>query len=78
MAFDIYGQPLRPGHCEVHPHVGEPYPCTVCLAYSGHPLAVALRDALRAVVGNACEAHQTAPSPNCAVCRAVRLLAENP
>lgn len=32
MAWDIYGQPLRPGHCEVHPHVHEEYPCSVCLA----------------------------------------------
>ncbi len=22
---------LRPGHCEVHPHVHECYPCSVCL-----------------------------------------------
>ena len=31
MAYDIFGQPLRPGYCEVHPDVPEPYPCYVCL-----------------------------------------------
>ncbi len=30
MAFDIYGENLRSGHCEVHPHVHESYPCSVC------------------------------------------------
>lgn len=30
MAFDIYGSTLRAGHCEVHPHVHEDYPCTLC------------------------------------------------
>lgn len=30
MAFDIYGGNLRHGHCEVHPHVHEHYPCTLC------------------------------------------------
>ena len=34
MSFDIYGNNLRPGHCEVHPHVHEEYPCSVCLAES--------------------------------------------
>jgi hypothetical protein len=30
MSYDIYGQPLRRGHCEVHPHVAEEYPCSLC------------------------------------------------
>lgn len=30
MPFDIYGRVLRSGHCEVHPHVHEEYPCTLC------------------------------------------------
>lgn len=30
MAYDIYGNDLRPGYCEVHPHVGQEYPCFVC------------------------------------------------
>lgn len=30
MSFDIYGGRLRSGHCEVHPDVAEPYPCSVC------------------------------------------------
>lgn len=34
MAYDIYGNNLRPGFCEVHPHVAEPYPCSICMA--GH------------------------------------------
>ena len=34
MAFDIYGERLRGGHCEVHPHVHEEYPCHVCLIES--------------------------------------------
>lgn len=31
MSWDIYGNPLRRGHCEVHPHIAEEYPCCVCL-----------------------------------------------
>ena len=31
MSYDIYGQPLQSGHCEVHPHVHEEYPCSVCV-----------------------------------------------
>jgi hypothetical protein len=34
MAFDIYGGNLQRGHCEVHPHVHEEYPCSVCLSES--------------------------------------------
>lgn len=32
MSWDIHGNPLKPGHCEVHPHVAEMYPCTTCIA----------------------------------------------
>ena len=32
MSFDIHGNPLSRGHCEVHPHVAEEYPCFVCIA----------------------------------------------
>lgn len=32
MSFDIYGENLRPGFCEVHPHVAESYPCSLCHA----------------------------------------------
>ena len=32
MAYDIYGDHLRPGHCEVHPDITEDYPCSECLA----------------------------------------------
>ena len=31
MARDIYGGQLGRGHCEVHPHVGEEYPCSLCM-----------------------------------------------
>ena len=34
MAYDIYGQRLASGHCEVHPWVGESYPCSLCYAES--------------------------------------------
>ncbi len=30
MAFDIYGNTLRPGYCEVHPDMPESYPCSQC------------------------------------------------
>ena len=30
MAWDIYGNQLRSGYCEVHPSVHEGYPCSVC------------------------------------------------
>ena len=32
MSWDIYGNPLKRGNCEVHPHVHEEYPCSVCLS----------------------------------------------
>lgn len=32
MSWDIYGNPLQRGHCEVHPHVHEEYPCSVCIS----------------------------------------------
>lgn len=35
MAFDIYGDRLRPGHCEVHPDVHDEYPCYLCLQEQG-------------------------------------------
>lgn len=31
MAYDIYGNHLRPGHCEVHPDVRHEYPCQCCV-----------------------------------------------
>ena len=31
MAFDVYGERLTPGHCEVHPYVAEEYPCSLCI-----------------------------------------------
>lgn len=31
MKTDIYGNSLRPGHCEVHPQVAEEYPCSLCI-----------------------------------------------
>lgn len=30
MAYDIYGNVLTRGNCEVHPWVGEEYPCSLC------------------------------------------------
>jgi hypothetical protein len=32
MAFDIYGNNLQRGHCEIHPYVHEEYPCSICLS----------------------------------------------
>lgn len=34
MSFDIYGQNIRSGYCEVHPDVHEPYPCSLCIFQS--------------------------------------------
>lgn len=34
MSYDIYGNDLARGHCEVHPHVRQEYPCFVCLSES--------------------------------------------
>jgi hypothetical protein len=31
LMFDIYGQHLRPGYCEVHPDIPEEYPCSLCV-----------------------------------------------
>ena len=36
MSFDIYGNPLRRGYCEVHPQVAEEYPCQLCHTELGH------------------------------------------
>lgn len=30
MPYDIYGNDLRRGYCEVHPHVQQEYPCDLC------------------------------------------------
>jgi hypothetical protein len=30
MSYDIYGNNLRRGYCEVHPHVHQEYPCDIC------------------------------------------------
>lgn len=30
MAYNIYGNDLRRGYCEVHPHVQQEYPCDIC------------------------------------------------
>jgi hypothetical protein len=30
MAYDIHGNDLQPGHCEVHPWVHQSYPCSIC------------------------------------------------
>jgi len=32
VAYDIYGNSLRRGHCEVHPDIAEEYPCSQCMA----------------------------------------------
>ena len=34
MTYDIYGQNLASGYCEVHPWVRESYPCSLCYAES--------------------------------------------
>ena len=31
MAYDIYGNHLRRGYCEVHPDIHEEYPCSECM-----------------------------------------------
>lgn len=38
MPFDIYGEQLTPGHCEVHPYISEPYPCSVCMEQEREPV----------------------------------------
>lgn len=35
MGYDIFGEILTPGSCEVHPHVSEPYPCSLCYETHG-------------------------------------------
>jgi len=34
MSFDIYGNNLQRGHCEVHPNIAEEYPCSLCQSHS--------------------------------------------
>lgn len=43
MSFDIYGNNLMSGHCEVHPFVHESYPCSICIreASEFHHLKIA-------------------------------------
>jgi hypothetical protein len=31
MPWDIFGNLLCPGYCEVHPHIHEEYPCSLCI-----------------------------------------------
>ena len=30
MSYDIFGNPLRKGYCEVHPNIPQEYPCYIC------------------------------------------------
>ena len=49
MAYDIYGNHLRPGHCEVHPDTRGDYPCSCCIEESHrHELERAEIDAYEA------------------------------
>lgn len=32
MSYDIYGEPLQCGCCEVHPWVHEEWPCSLCIS----------------------------------------------
>lgn len=34
MPYDIYGNTLQRGHCEVHPDIPEEYPCSRCMERS--------------------------------------------
>jgi hypothetical protein len=36
VSYDIYGNRLRSGYCEVHPNVPESFPCSQC-AYEYQP-----------------------------------------
>jgi hypothetical protein len=50
MGFDIYGERLARGHCEVHPWFAEEYPCSLCIdaaktAGAARRAAAQLRDA---------------------------------
>jgi len=36
MAYDIYGNDLRRGFCEVHPFVQQEYPCHICCDNDRH------------------------------------------
>lgn len=47
MAYDIYGNNLRRGYCEVHPNVPEEYPCSICLADSNRKHQDYQADSLR-------------------------------
>ncbi len=49
MSHDIYGGSLRRGHCEVHPHVHESYPCSVCLE-TDHRLQLQEREYEKAMI----------------------------
>lgn len=53
MAFDIYGNDLRRGHCEVHPTVHEEYPCRICVSESNRrrPMTQAEKDSEAGKVG---------------------------
>lgn len=37
MGFDIYGNRLRRGHCEVHPEIPESFPCHRCIEENREP-----------------------------------------
>jgi hypothetical protein len=37
VSYDIYGQRLRLGHCEVHPDVAQPFPCDCCYSERSQP-----------------------------------------
>jgi hypothetical protein len=37
MAYDIYGEILKKGYCEVHPWIDEEYPCSLCYEEDAAP-----------------------------------------
>ena len=48
MAFDIFGERLTPGYCEVHPSGPEEYPCWLCID-AARAAGVARRASARAL-----------------------------
>lgn len=45
MSWDIHGNPLRTGYCEVHPTVHEYWPCSYCQQEASEAEAYRLAEA---------------------------------
>jgi len=76
MSFDIYGNHLRRGYCEVHPDVHEEYPCSQCIE-DNQPQPSYPEPSIKDLFGECGNQLPTDPTTTCAINNKPCLLEEN-